>query len=646
MKYKYLLLVVLMHAVIIQPAQESKSDNDSDAENFEHYNKRRKLHSHVDEKHVLQDQKKSNIDAINVDNRKKNIANFVQDLKHFDEGFNLLRKKGQKVPTLSSFIDQNLIDESAEDDAQVNKNRFDAGTVIERAEDVIINQMKKPFLTSLSDLVFSPVQDDIYTKISKSNNDILRYVINHDARLQNVIKIWINDTNDFGETLLSKALAADNIYHVNSTVDYLLSLGANPNIADENGKIALHEVSKHVDADIIKKLITATNNVNAQDKDGNTPLSNALINQQFLLFNALCDKGADIALGGDDGFVISLFVSNRLTSQMRCFEHQFWVTPIKQSSHIKSAFFKYTEQFNHELYKKYLQDRQLRQALSNQDTPISLIEKLIQEGSNVNFIPSQVYVHADRDDMDEQIDEDIDQHADEVEAIEPFKDYYKSNLALACKLNRDVTIIQMLLDKGARVNKRSRYNKFKSPLPLHYAIDNLNVAHVKILLEHHADANLKQEPFDFTPLYLAIGNRDNPRVQVLNNPESENQKAAQREIIELLLKAGAGQTLMDHTDDNYNVGGAHGCTNAFMAAVILNRADLVELFLKYDADIIHYKNDAFFGNTALHSASLHNCIETAELLLAQPNIDAFVENEENQTPFDIATTDEMKALLS
>ena len=84
------------------------------------------------------------------------------------------------------------------------------------------------------------------------------------------------------------------------SVKILLKAGANPNIArDEDGATPLHEAALLHNMGCVRDLVAGGANINAKDKEGNTPLQYALRSsssdeERFRISMAFCELGADM----------------------------------------------------------------------------------------------------------------------------------------------------------------------------------------------------------------------------------------------------------------------------------------------------------------------------------------------------------------
>ncbi|CAB0033789.1 unnamed protein product [Trichogramma brassicae] len=111
--------------------------------------------------------------------------------------------------------------------------------------------------------------------------------------------VVVDARDKLGRTPLHLALARGN----GQVVKYLLKLGADPNLADENGFSPLHVVSKDLydDAEFLTLFCDVSKEVNrplqldAQDKNGRTPLQWAVANLFLNVVDVLVDQGADLS---------------------------------------------------------------------------------------------------------------------------------------------------------------------------------------------------------------------------------------------------------------------------------------------------------------------------------------------------------------
>lgn len=94
-------------------------------------------------------------------------------------------------------------------------------------------------------------------------------VVSDDAILERVKNVKdIEEKDIYGRTMLINAC----FYGRASTVEYLLSQGANVNVTDVNLYTPLHAAAQESQLEIMELLINANADVNAVDSNGNTPL--------------------------------------------------------------------------------------------------------------------------------------------------------------------------------------------------------------------------------------------------------------------------------------------------------------------------------------------------------------------------------------
>ncbi|GFN79748.1 ankyrin [Plakobranchus ocellatus] len=119
--------------------------------------------------------------------------------------------------------------------------------------------------------------------------DIVPYLLQKGAN--------VNEVGDLdGNTPLTTAVHFNECRY--STVGTLLSTGADPNKANNDGETALHLVR---DAEITNLLIQAGANLEARDDDGQTPLLAAAYTGEADVINVLLKSGADMKATDNDG---------------------------------------------------------------------------------------------------------------------------------------------------------------------------------------------------------------------------------------------------------------------------------------------------------------------------------------------------------
>jgi len=365
------------------------------------------------------------------------------------------------------------------------------------------------------------------------------------------------------------------------------------------GETLLHKVVQDNNKNGAELLISLGINLNIQDINGCTAMCKAFISDNIDMMMLLYHNHADPTIIDDNGKFYSLHVDPK-------------------NDLIKIIRNQYCEEKFDELYEMYQKNLDVRSAIAHGDLGATI--RLIQQGADVDFLPQQA-----------AIKDIIESHN-----VHNGDNALDCNVALACKLNLDPRMIKTLLEYGARPNKRFSKGNYTA---LNYAIENLNFDHLKMLLEYHANPNVINDDLYETPLYMMLDLHYNDDHE--NDQEQINQVDVRKEMIKLLLEKGAFKSL---TMSNMNY------ITPLVYVVEHNHIDLLQLFLQYNPDVNYIDpesndDDEFSGDTLLHIASKNNYIEIAQLLLAQSDIDKSTFNIYGETAFDVATTDEMRALL-
>jgi ankyrin repeat protein len=112
-------------------------------------------------------------------------------------------------------------------------------------------------------------------------------------------KVDINDGGKSGYTLLHLTMATSDV----TTVRFLLSKGANPNVADQNGATPLHVAAYCADTTEVIKLILEKKEVviNRLDNDGQTALHYAVRGKRVDNVRYLLENGADRTIRDQNG---------------------------------------------------------------------------------------------------------------------------------------------------------------------------------------------------------------------------------------------------------------------------------------------------------------------------------------------------------
>ncbi len=171
-------------------------------------------------------------------------------------------------------------------------------------------------------------------------------------------------------------------------------------------------------------------------------------------------------------------------------------------------------------------------------------------------------------------------------------------------MSNSISIAELLFAKGADINVRNNYLE----TPLHLAVENECMEMAEFLIEKGADVNSGIDNGARTPMEIASGNFN-------------------REMARLLMRKGAKLSSR--------------CGTLFVYSAEKGDKELVEMLLNNGIKVNHADD---WGRTALHWASMRDCISVAQLLI-EKGADINPINRDGQTPLDRALTSEIVSLL-
>uniref|UniRef100_A0A452RCP1 Poly [ADP-ribose] polymerase n=1 Tax=Ursus americanus TaxID=9643 RepID=A0A452RCP1_URSAM len=174
---------------------------------------------------------------------------------------------------------------------------------------------------------------------------------------------------------------------------------------------------------------------------------------------------------------------------------------------------------------------------------------------------------------------------------------HSTPLHFAAGYNR-VSVVEYLLHHGADVHAKDKGGL----VPLHNACSYGHYEVAELLVRHGASVNVA-DLWKFTPLHEAAAK-------------------GKYEICKLLLKVSSSSPLR-------------------ISALINNHVDIAALLIKYNTCVNATDKWAF---TPLHEAAQKGRTQLCALLLAH-GADPTMKNQEGQTPLDLATADDIRALL-
>lgn len=274
-------------------------------------------------------------------------------------------------------------------------------------------------------------------------------------------------------------------------VRFLLRIGENPNMVDENNCTSLHKVIAYTDIDsryeMMMLLLENGANPNVADKNEDTPLHYALDYDRLEMLPLLLENGANPNVLNKDG-----------------------ITPLHHA-----FFHNYFESVSFLLDKGADIGIKKHQQLS---TYMLFLERL-KEGKINKKLAHCFLIFM----TPEQIKEAINIRADFVCVVEDFQTQTSINFLEAVKDNCPL-LIKHFIKAGAILNIAGKDNN----TALHWAAYHGNISLVKYLLQQNISSN-KKGAFGCTPLHFAA-------------------QQGHLKVVELLV--GTNQVCISHKDDN------------------------------------------------------------------------------------------------
>jgi ankyrin repeat protein len=404
-------------------------------------------------------------------------------------------------------------------------------------------------------------------------------------------KVDFDKSDEFGRTILHMSVMGSNV----TTARFLLSKGANPNVADENQITPLHKAAKFAkNPDIVELLLNQKDvEINCLDKNKQNALYYAKVNKHGLgerITNLLIEKGVGEAT-----------VETSRTSHH--YERIKNVLPAESKEE--------TSQFEN-----------------------LLLDESVKTGDKIETIVKGALSHAITN-SDLEIDSRQIETGVDLSTLTWEKGI--NALHVASKYAKTTNFIDVLLETGTfDINASDNDGR----TPLHYAIIGTNPTIIsRHLIEKGADPNIADRK-GMTPLHLAaqigkttdlidlilkmkridINGRDTNGKTILHCAINGNNVTIARH----LLDNGADPTVRDND----------GITPFHLAASYSEDIDLLNLILSNEKQVdIDEKNES--GMTALHMAMIKSNATAARYLIknqANPN----VADENGCTPLHLA----------
>ena len=439
---------------------------------------------------------------------------------------------------------------------------------------------------------------------------------NNPERLKGLIESGanVNDVDENGRTVLSKAAGAGNI----ECVQLLLAAeGIDVNKSDNEGDIPLHHAARKGHSSCVKLLLeTPGIDVNKTNKDGITPLLSAVFHGQSECVKLLLEApGIDIS---DCAPIFNTLLRNSIA------ELQQGLQQNKENNHDISLLNLACRDNVAECVSLILNARKADTAPADKTGTPPLSTKDIRE-NDVNEQPiqsaqTQPNHHEAPPDNEPEISgqsaKDNARNALREQGIT--EDMYEYAII---SYWRDIKKLQLLIEVGANVNATDE----RGLTVLSKAVASGHLQHVKLLLNaQDIDVN-KADKAGRTPLFYAVQCGQIKCIKLLlGSPGIDVNKAAKFEGTPLIVAAGTGrkecvQILLATRDIDVNKTNHLGET-ALIWAAHHGHSECVKLLLEAPGIDINLA-DKQYGKTPLIWAAADGQIECVKLLLEAPGID-------------------------
>ncbi|KAI4491033.1 hypothetical protein M0802_010536 [Mischocyttarus mexicanus] len=454
--------------------------------------------------------------------------------------------------------------------------------------------------------------------IFNDNNkeDILHYLIKNGMLEQ--LQSYEGINKDFqtkdGHTLLIMATKEGQL----EIVKYLCNMGVDVNERSSRNSTALHFVKENSSdsiMEIVQLLIDNGAEIDAVNSFGYTPLQCALDDHHYKIAKLLIEKGADI----NKIYTNTHYARQRLNGTLL-----HWASRNYNSDKTMKFLIENGANINDT---EYDGRTPLCLLVKHGGTP-EMVKFYVENGANLENMGGgsplywAIYSH------NIQLQALLIELGTDVNGIIDSHDDLKAPL----HLTYDISIIKLLIDKGANVNIKDKYGC----TPLHY-LRNISVA--KCLVENGADIHAKNNDGD-TPLHAAAHFliveyliEKGADVNIPNkNGYTPLHFARNLIIAKHLVEKGANITAV--TKDGKSV--LHGLVekDTCYDCSLGEMSDLISFIIKKGINVNATDQN---GNTPLHLCAENNNEYSAKILIANgANISAV--NIENEKPVDIGYT--------
>ena len=338
----------------------------------------------------------------------------------------------------------------------------------------------------------------------------------------------VNITNMDGETALLLACYERKV----KLLDLLVSAGADPMIADDNGDTCLHHaVREHCSKEDLQVMINPTSDVNVLNKKNRTALMMACLNGNVDAANVLLTAGAETNIADEFGDT--------------CLHDAVWKGCSKE---VLQAIIVHGTDVNAKNKKKCTA---LMMACLNRN--VDAINALLKAGADPNMTDnnSDTCLHYAvkkkgyfRKDCSKLVLQAIIRAGADMNATNKQN---KSALMMAC-CNRNIDVINILLNAGASPNCADA----DGDTCLHNAVrKHCNKETLHLLIDHGADVNATNRN-DQTALLIADQEENVDAINVLMNAEPNPNIACSQGNVDVmcaLLTAGANPSIISKDGD-------------------------------------------------------------------------------------------------
>lgn len=221
-------------------------------------------------------------DSARMGDSDKTLHDKLKDYLDLYEGFDLIKKNYKDIISFEDFMKMQGADES---EGAFNNS-------IDEAQQLIAAHVKDKFSF---ELIYAMKYN---YKLETITDPQFKYVMKYrDGFMQPIIKNWINEKDNLGETLLYKAVLYNNV----EVVNLLLASQADPNIEDMMSANPLCLAVRNNNKDLVKVLLNAHAHVNVQEGYEQTPLHLAIKKNFIDIAELLIQAKADLTIQDDLG---------------------------------------------------------------------------------------------------------------------------------------------------------------------------------------------------------------------------------------------------------------------------------------------------------------------------------------------------------